>query len=70
MEGLMMKYFVLKPAGNTQYHHASRVAMSKYAEIIRSTNPELADNLDEWVGKEISENAEYRTNAQTFDDFK
>jgi len=30
MNGLMMKYFVLKPAGDSPYHTASRKAMKEY----------------------------------------
>jgi ribosomal protein S27AE len=64
MPGLEMKYFVLKPSGNTQYHHASRVAMHKYAEIIKSENPELSSELIEWVDREIENNQNYRTTKQ------
>lgn len=31
MDGLMMKYFVLKPRGNDAYAAASRAAMHAYA---------------------------------------
>lgn len=49
MEGLMMKYFVLKPRGNDAYAYASRSAMERYALIIRKENPQLADALIAWV---------------------
>jgi len=50
--GLLMKYFVLKPAGTNQYSVASRKAMLTYADIIMSENPLLAKDLIEWVEKE------------------
>ena len=50
--GLQMKYFVLKPGGNTVYSQASRSAMVHYAEIIQKENPELADDLIAWAGRE------------------
>lgn len=49
MEGLKMKYFVLKPGGKTEYHRASRRAMRAYAASIRPTNPTLADDLLAWA---------------------
>jgi len=55
MDGLMMKYFVLKPKGNNPYARASRMAMRVYADHIRSTNPELCYNLNEWVNREQEE---------------
>ena len=47
--GLLLKYFVLSPTKRDAYGEASRDAMIRYAESIRSTNPVLADELDEWV---------------------
>jgi hypothetical protein len=55
MSGLVMRYFVLKPAGDTPYEKASRVAMLKYAEWIIHENPELAAELREWVARENAE---------------
>ena len=49
MDGLMMKYFVLKPGGNDAYAYASRSAMERYALIIRKENPQLSDDLIAWV---------------------
>ena len=46
---LQMKYFVLKPEGNTPYDRASRKAMRAYAREIYTTNKELAIQLNEWV---------------------
>ncbi|MBO6755495.1 MAG: hypothetical protein JJ902_04160 [Roseibium sp.] len=48
MTGLQMKYFVLKPAGDSAYSKASRAAMRAYAEKIKSENPELSDELLSW----------------------
>lgn len=55
MEGLQMKYFVLKPKGNTKYHNASRLAMTAYANAIEDENPELAKELMNWVFNETSQ---------------
>ena len=52
MEGLMMKYFVLNPAGNSPYHFASRIAIEAYANAINTENLKLADDLREWVARE------------------
>lgn len=53
MDGLQMKYFVLKPRGSDPYAYASRAALVAYAEAIRSENSELARDLREWVLQEI-----------------
>lgn len=52
MTGLIMKYFVLKPAGNDTYAKASRAAMRTYARMILPENPELALELQDWADKE------------------
>lgn len=52
MDGLKMKYFVLKPAGNSPYAKASRSAMRAYAEIICDENYKLAIDLEQWAGEE------------------
>ena len=52
MSGLMMKYFVLKPAGGDAYSKASRAAMRAYATQIREENPELCTELREWADRE------------------
>ena len=52
MDGLMMKYFVLKPHGDDIYAEASRGAMREYASIIRPVNPQFADDLAAWIEKE------------------
>jgi len=55
MPGLVMKYFVLKPAGDDMYARASRMAMGKYADVIAQENPELAHQLREWRDQENAE---------------
>lgn len=50
--GLKMKYFVLKPAGDSIYHAASRKAMRAYARHIREENPALAADLEKWAQDE------------------
>jgi len=56
MDGLRMKYFVLKPkskvAGDV-YAEASRRAIKTYANYIKSFNKELADDLKGWVKVEL-----------------
>jgi len=52
MDGLIMKYFVLKPKGNDGYAKASRHAMSEYAKWIEYKNPTLAAQLRDWVHRE------------------
>ena len=53
MEGLQMKYFVLKPKGDDEYAKASRKAIWAYAQAIASTNRQLAIDLREWVRVDI-----------------
>lgn len=52
-EGLVMKYFVLKPAGTDAYAMASRRAMRAYAATIEATNPQLSFALHDWVDAEM-----------------
>lgn len=49
---LIMKYFVLKPAGDNAYAEASRLAMRAYATKIYGENAELAKELREWADRE------------------
>jgi hypothetical protein len=49
MNGLEMKYFVLKPKGDDPYAAASRKAMEAYADAIKRENPRLARALISWV---------------------
>ena len=52
MNGLELKYFILKPKGHTVYHHASRVAMRAYAKSIKKENWGLAKELTAWANQE------------------
>lgn len=52
MNGLEMKYFVLKPKGSDKYAAASRRAMRVYATFIQNENPELAHQLRDWADRE------------------
>lgn len=52
MDGLLMKYFVLKPSGSDMYARASRRAMRSYAQFIRAENPQLSDELRAWADAE------------------
>jgi len=49
---LEMKYFVLKPAGTSEFAAASRHAMWAFSEAIRGTDQELANELHAWVKRE------------------
>ena len=49
MNRLHLKYFVLKPSGNDEYAEASREALKTYANTIKPSNLELAQDLIEWV---------------------
>ena len=56
MSGLEMKYFVLKPKSKDHddlYAHASREAMRAYAEAIQGENPDLAQELRDWILSEL-----------------
>lgn len=52
MTGLVMKYFVLKPAGDDVHARASRKAMRAYAGVIVNENPDLARELRDWAEQE------------------
>ena len=52
MDGLLMKYFVLKPGGTDTYAKASRAAMRAYAKMVRAENPDLSNELREWADRE------------------
>ena len=48
--GLMMKYFVLSPHSKDDLHrNASHEAMLAYAEFIYPENPQLSQEIREWV---------------------
>ena len=59
MEGLAMKYFVLKPKGDDVYAEASRKAIRAYAAHIESTNAAMTADLRLWADHEM-ENSEQR----------
>lgn len=48
-KGIKMKYFVLKPEGDNAYAKASRTAMQAYSNAIAKENPELSDDLMQWI---------------------
>jgi len=52
LEGLLLKYFVVKPKGNNIYAKASREAILRYADIIKIINPIFANDLIKWVENE------------------
>lgn len=54
MDGLMMKYFVLKPGGTDLHAKASRRAMRSYAALIEQENQQFADELRAWADAEYS----------------
>ncbi len=55
MDRLMLKYFVLKPAGDGIHAQASRKALRAYANVIRNDDVELSDELREWASCENAE---------------
>lgn len=52
MAALQMKYFVLKPGGDSVYARASRTAMRVFAAEIEQDNLPLAAAIKEWVYEE------------------
>ncbi len=52
MSALQMKYFVLKPGGDSAYAKASRQAMRAFALSIHPVNRELAAELCQWADRE------------------
>lgn len=54
-KGLEMKYFVLKPKGDSPYATASRKAMAAYADAIDRENPQLATDLMVWITEEVEQ---------------
>ena len=65
--GLQMKYFVLKPSGDSPYAIASRDAMIAYADSIEHENPQLAADLNNWVMEETGKMNEIYTNPDDDD---
>lgn len=58
MDGLVMKYFVLKPKGDDIYAQASRRAMRSYARLVQHENPTLAKQLTDWADSEMADSVE------------
>lgn len=52
-DGLLMKYFVLKPKGKDVFARASRRAMRAYAGMIAEENETFANELRAWADKEF-----------------
>ncbi len=52
MNGLELRYFILKPSGKGQSGKASRAALRRYADLIQDENPILAQELHEWANRE------------------
>ncbi len=52
MNGLQMKYFVLKPGGDDIFAAASRKAMRAYSRHIGDVNEIFADELMDWANDE------------------
>ena len=65
MEGLKMKYFVLKPKGNDVYAEASRKALRAYASMIEHINPILCKELRDWADNEMSEAKELSSEKES-----
>lgn len=52
MDGLQMKYFVLKPKGKGLHAQACRQAIREYAKIIQKENSKFASELVNWMNHE------------------
>ena len=54
--GLELKYFILKPRSKSEndvFAMASRAAMEKYAAIIHRVDPIFAEEIKDWVEREV-----------------
>ena len=51
-DGLLMKYFVLRPFGNDRHAIASRAAMRTYAQSMHGHNNQLSKDIKEWAERE------------------
>ena len=49
-----MKYFVLKPGGNSRHHKASRHAMRAYARFIKQFDEKFAEEICKWANDEAA----------------
>ena len=55
MEGLKMKYFVLNPTSSDQeYAKASCEGMLAFAKAIKTSNANLAKDLERWVAATLT----------------
>lgn len=66
MDGLQMKYFVLKPRSKQPgdvYAEASRKAMRAYANHIQGINPAFAEDLRRWANDEFTRMLEMEQRA-------
>lgn len=52
MNGLELRYFILKPVGGKLHNIASRAALDTYAKVIRKENPALATDIEIWTESE------------------
>lgn len=52
VEKLLLKYFVLKPEGDSRYSQASRSALKAFARSIRSYDLNIAHELEKWAKRE------------------
>lgn len=68
-DGLLMKYFVLKPKGVDVYAQASRRAMRSYATLIETDNPQFAAELRKWADDEFAAAIEAGMHAEPTDRF-
>jgi hypothetical protein len=67
MDGLLMKYFVLKPKGIDLYAQASRRAMRTYAAMIERDNETFANELRTWADAEYAQAIEDGMHAEPGD---
>ena len=64
--GIELKYFVLKPKAKSGYDpfaQASQAAMYTYADRIEHYDKQLAKDLREWVGEEITAQTKLSSNG-------
>lgn len=52
MNGLEMRYFVLKPSASGIHGKACRAALRAYSNVVVAENPELAADLNAWANVE------------------
>ena len=57
MDGLMMKYFVLRPSCKDWHGLASIKAIRTYAKEVEKENPQFAEDLRKWMSDLETENS-------------